>query len=568
MMRRISWLALSSALYFSTQLVLAAEPAPAAPAPAAPTPAPAAPKAAPAAPAPKAAPAAPKAAPGAPAAAKAAPKAEATAPSAEANAPKTEAELNKAQAAQRFDRGLQLFNEGDNAGALAEFKQTYALMPNPIVLFNIGLVYAAMGRPVDAVDALTPVVDSATLSAEQRERAQKTLEDQQARIGRIAVTTVPVGARIDVDGVEVARTPLTAPLRVPEGSHVIGAVAEGYAHARKEIIVAGNADASVNFELVLSTAKRPANLTIRSRITDAEVLIDGKSFGKTPLASSLALPAGQHTVELRRPGYQAGRQLVEVGESSIAEVTLDLAVDPAALATDGADLTISVREPNLNLSIDREPLRLYTGPLRLPRGVHHLHLEQAGYLPFDQDITLDTAKPLRLTPYLMPTPEARKAHNDNVRMHRTWGWILTGAGVAVAGGGVTWLIVNSSKKSDALATYNHWVTQQEYASDDNPDTKPDKGTSCDLSGGSNFEQCNLEVQNAQDAYDSAKARDIPGYVAIGVGAAALGTGIVLLLTGESAHRFDPPAKDGASKSPSWAFAPGPGQLGLGLRAAF
>ena len=67
---------------------------------------------------------------------------------------------------------MQLFNEGDNAGALAEFKQTYALMPNPIVLFNIGLVYAAMSRPVDAVDALSPVVDSATLSPEQRERAQ------------------------------------------------------------------------------------------------------------------------------------------------------------------------------------------------------------------------------------------------------------------------------------------------------------------------------------------------------------------------------------------------------------
>src|SRR3954452_19387883 len=173
-------------------------------------------------------------------------------------------------------------------------------MPNPIVLFNIGLVYAAMSRPVDAVDALSPVVDSATLSAEQRERAQKTLIDQQARIGRVSVSTVPVGARIDVDAVEVARTPLTAPLRVAEGSHVIGAVAEGYAHARKEILVAGNADASLIFELVLSQPKRPANLSVRSRVRDAEVVLDEHVIGKTPLASSLALPAGVHTVEVRR----------------------------------------------------------------------------------------------------------------------------------------------------------------------------------------------------------------------------------------------------------------------------
>jgi len=530
MIRRISWLALSSALYFFSQPAGAAEPAP---------------------PAAKPAPKAPASAP----------KVQAATPQAEAAAPKTEAELNKAQAAQRFDRGLQLFNEGDNAGALAEFKQTYALMPNPIVLFNIGLVYAAMGRPVDAVDALTPVIDSATLSPEQRERAQKTLTDQQQRIARISVTTVPAGARIDVDGVEVARTPLTAPLRVAEGSHVIGAVAEGYAHARKEIIVAGNAEASVNFELVLGAAKRPANLTIRSRIVDAEVLLDGQSIGKTPLASSLAVPAGQHTVELRRSGYRSGKQQVEVGESSTAEVTLDLAVDSQALTTEGADLTIAVREPNLNLSIDQEPLRLYTGTLRLPKGPHHLHLEQAGYQPFDQDIALDSKKPLLLTPYLMPTPEARKAHNDNVRMHRTWGWVLTGAGAAVASGGVVWLAVNSSKKSDALATYDQKLSERE-----NP---PNQDSVCYLSGpNGDFAQCNADVDDAKADYDSAKSRDIPGYIALGVGGAALATGVVLLLTGENANRYDPPTKQAKSQAPTWALAPGPGQFGLGLSAAF
>jgi len=196
----------------------------------------------------------------------------------------------------------------------------------------------------------------------------------------------------------------------------------------------------------------------------------------------------------------------------------------------------------------------------LPKGAHHLHLEQAGYLPYDQDITLDSAKPLFLSPYLMPTPEARKAHNDNVRMHRTWGWILTGAGAAVAGGGVVWLVVNSSKKDDALATYNHKIDQV---------TNPDKGSVCDAaSENGNADQCNAEVADAKDAYDTAKSHDIPGYVALGVGAAAIGTGVVLLLTGESAHRFDPPTKEAKVKAPSWAFVPGPGQLGLGLSTAF
>jgi len=40
----------------------------------------------------------------------------------------------------------------------------------------------------------------------------------------------------------------------------------------------------------------------------------------------------------------------------------------------------------------------HTGTLRLPKGAHHLHLEQAGYQAFDQDVSLDGTKPLLLTP--------------------------------------------------------------------------------------------------------------------------------------------------------------------------
>ena len=64
----------------------------------------------------------------------------------------------RAEARERYARGLSLFNDGDNAGALAEFKRAYDLVPNPVALYNIGLVYAAMGRPVDAVDTLDQVL--------------------------------------------------------------------------------------------------------------------------------------------------------------------------------------------------------------------------------------------------------------------------------------------------------------------------------------------------------------------------------------------------------------------------
>ena len=88
---------------------------------------------------------------------------------------------------------------------------------------------------------------------------------------------------IDIDGVEVAKTPLTAPLRVSEGSHVIGAVAEGYAHAHKEIVVAGNADASVAFELVLAHLPLPQSHHLSSpRHTPTPVQQDAPMWLVTP----------------------------------------------------------------------------------------------------------------------------------------------------------------------------------------------------------------------------------------------------------------------------------------------
>src|SRR5450755_2596179 len=45
----------------------------------------------------------------------------------------------KAEARERFDTGLHLFEKGENAGALAEFKRAYQLIPTPVVLYNMGL---------------------------------------------------------------------------------------------------------------------------------------------------------------------------------------------------------------------------------------------------------------------------------------------------------------------------------------------------------------------------------------------------------------------------------------------
>ncbi len=155
----------------------------------------------------------------------------------------------RTEAADRFDRGLRLFNAGDPAAALAEFKRAYALIPNPIVLYNIGLVYARLDRPVEATDALDQVLaDPRGLNPERVTMARQTRAEQAARTAEITVTASVDGATLDVDGVEAATLPLEKPLRVKSGTHVVGVVAAGYAPLRKEVTIATGEAQALRFD--------------------------------------------------------------------------------------------------------------------------------------------------------------------------------------------------------------------------------------------------------------------------------------------------------------------------------
>jgi hypothetical protein len=473
-------------------------------------------------------------------------------------------DAKQVEAAQRFDRGLQLFDDGDNSGALAEFKRTYEILPNPMVLYNIGLVYAAMARPVDAVDALEPAVSGGGLPPKQLERATQTLADQKARIGRLSVTTTPEGARIEVDNVEVAKTPLALPIRVSEGSHIVGAMAEGFAPARKEVVVAGNSDASLHLDLVSTQGKQLANLTVRTPTAGAEVRVDNEIAGKTPLATSLTLVAGHHVVELRRPGYTSARHEVDIGAGATGDLAFDLAIDPSTLGTEGATLVLDASESPVDLTVDGARKGPYTEPLRLPRGPHHLSIAVAGFIPLDRDVTLDGAQTNVVHVVLEPTTERRASYESTAHFHRTWGWVGIIGGAAIAGGGVAYLAINSSSKASAQKDLNYYLGEQAAEA---ANRLVHEGGPCDLSNGVD---CQPQVDAAQAKYDNAKSRDTVGFVGIGVGGAVLITGVVLLFTGNDPGKYEHPASRslGAARGPRIALVPGPGQVGWGLGVAF
>jgi hypothetical protein len=434
------------------------------------------------------------------------------------------------EARERFDRGLKIFNDGDNAGALAEFERAYALIPNAIVLYNIGLVYAAMGRPVESVEALDRVLASpGPVAGDRLTRARQTRDEQAQRIAELSVVT-SVPAAIDVDGVAAGQTPLAAPLKVAGGVHLVGAVAAGYAPIRKSITVAGAQKAEVQLDLVAMQGLA-AHLTLRTHLPGADVVVDDQIVGRTPLPQSLTVAPGPHKIELRRAGYATARQDMTLGDGASGEITLEPEADPAAPATEVGTLALDISESQAVVTVDGKPRGPYAGEMRLPTGAHRLLVERGGFEPVERDVTLDAGRTTTVRIGLDPTPDTRAAYVSRTTSQRTWGIVATAGGLLVAGGGVGFAVWNAGQQSTA---------QSDLSTAQNNVNHPVKGSACDTSGGGDPAKCNAPLLDAQSRLNDANTRAVFGYVGIGVGVAATALGVYLLVSNDSPHRYDKP----------------------------
>jgi tetratricopeptide (TPR) repeat protein len=460
----------------------------------------------------------------------------------------------KAEARSRFDRGLALFNDGDNPGALAEFQRAYEVMPNPVVLYNIGLVYAAMNRPAEAADTLDRVLgDPRGLSGDRLERARRTREEQAARIAKLELST-SVPATIAVDNVEVGKTPLAAPLRVAGGSHIVEAIAAGYAPARKEVTVAGGRSATLELKLV-TLEGRLAHLAVRSHVPAADVLVDGEVVGRTPLASSLSLAPGTRNIEVRRAGYTTARQSLTLGEGATGEIALDPEEDAVALRRDASALVPAVSETQAMVFVDAKPRGIDPPRIALAPGLHRVRIERGGFEPLERDVEIAPAAASPMSFVLDPTPETRADFVGKTHSQRTYGWVAVAAGGAVVAGGLGYFLLNQSSESDAQSAYDaaSLVRSNQTGICDTRTTAGDA------------DRCNATVQSASDDLQAAKRRSTIALIGAGAGVVIAGVGAFLLLSSDDPHRYDRKSKEELARVrwvPRGGFAPGGGWAGL------
>jgi hypothetical protein len=146
-----------------------------------------------------------------------------------------------AEAKQRFDRGFELYTEGDYPLALIEFNRAYALVPNYRVLYNIGQVCIQLAQYANARRALEEYRDKggSALPPERREAITKDLEMLERRTAYLAISSNVPEAEVYVDDVLVGKTPLGPALLVDAGVHRISARRQGYLQRTSSVTLAG-----------------------------------------------------------------------------------------------------------------------------------------------------------------------------------------------------------------------------------------------------------------------------------------------------------------------------------------
>lgn len=183
-----------------------------------------------------------------------------------------ETETQKARARAHFQRGVTLFNQGENQAALDEFRAADAIVSHPSVWYNIGLVLTAMSRPIEALEAFDAVLAAPEVDASLLGNARQRHEQLLGHVGTLELNAAVAGALVRVDDVERGHTPLSRPLRLVQGRHVVEVLDTGHQAWRRELTVP--ARGQIVLDVVMQPRPTPVATSVPTPLDVAPAIAD------------------------------------------------------------------------------------------------------------------------------------------------------------------------------------------------------------------------------------------------------------------------------------------------------
>ena len=221
----------------------------------------------------------------------------------------------------------------------------------------------------------------------------------------VAISSVPTGAIVMVDGAQVGETPVT--LELPAGTHEVHLIAERHKTWQTRLVT----EAGVPMELSgIRLAPADGKLMLKSSPAGARVMIGKRYFGQTPLEVTLT-PAIPQVVHLSKAGYKDATRTVQI--ETDAEQTMEIRLE----AVKGL-VHFSIQPAGAELLINGRSMGKVPQQLRLLSTVQTIEIRKKGYQPYRTRITPQPGFPQdikavlkALTPSATSLQEIVKARN-------------------------------------------------------------------------------------------------------------------------------------------------------------
>lgn len=438
----------------------------------------------------------------------------------------------EAAARAHYERGITLYDEGQFPAALAEFEAAYQGSHRASLLFNIGQIHARLGHAVEAVDSLRRyLAEASSVSAERRALVESEIAAQEGRIATVTVTVSVPGATVSFDDLDVGQAPLAAPLRVASGEHVIVARADGFEIERFRFRIAGGERREVSLELVPHIAES-ARLRLVIGVPGAEVRVDGRSIGLSPIELPVGLPAGQHRIEVTRPGYEPLERTVVLAASGEDSLQLDLvrAIQPPS----GVMTRVALALPSTSHSIHLDGVEVPAGTrsVEVPFGLHDLTIEGEDMLPVRQRIDVPQGPTYAFDLQYQWEPTHRESLRSQAADVRMGALITMVVGGVVGLGGGAMLIGREQWRSDTRLTDR--IALLDVCRD------IDRAPCEDMIRARFAPEGDLDafVDTTNSYIERSEALAVSAAVLIGAGSAALVTGLIVFFLPPSDEQID------------------------------
>jgi hypothetical protein len=270
----------------------------------------------------------------------------------------------KDEAADRFKRGIALYEEESFPAALVEFRRAYELVPAYQVLYNVARTCYQVRDYVCALKTFDRYLadGGAGIDAKRREEVDREIVSMRRRVVTLNVKSTK-GATIFVDGVSAGDFPLAAPLQVNEGRRQLRATMPGHEPVEKMVDLVGG-------------ETTPADLTF----SDGSAVATGPTVGGgstthywlwgatgvlavgAGVTGALALGASSNASDLRKNGGT----LSDYDSAETRMRTFSVVTDVLAIAAIGMGITalvVTLSQPDVKAPTTGSLKRSPTGGL-------------------------------------------------------------------------------------------------------------------------------------------------------------------------------------------------------------